>query len=211
ASYADMFMGIFFEELDRRGLLDETVIVVTSDHGEGLGEQGIFEHGFHMSDEVLRVPLMIRLPKGRNGGHRVQAPVALLDVMPTLLEMGQARPPAGIHGGTLSSYLDGGDGTGRPVVYSEGYIRSISAWSSVGRLTFTGVGADSQFLGDLLEATPLDSIAYSTSTARSPEVLEALRQETLTWRRSLSPRPRTGNENTAVIESMQKRGYWGSP
>ena len=80
---ADRAAGQLLDILDD----DNTVIVLLSDHGEGFGEHGYFGHGNSMYDELLRVPLYIRLPGDRAAGTVIEEPVSLLDVMPTLLEL----------------------------------------------------------------------------------------------------------------------------
>lgn len=85
--YVDEIFGEVLEALRRSGRFGSSLIVVTSDHGESLGEHGYsFEHGEYLYDGTLRVPLMIKLPSGEYGGRRAPWDVSLIDVMPTLLE-----------------------------------------------------------------------------------------------------------------------------
>ena len=73
--YLDEQLGQLFDELQRRGLLDQTLVIVTSDHGEGLGEHNLFDHGESLYRTEIRVPLVIRtafgspsvLSRGRDG------------------------------------------------------------------------------------------------------------------------------------------------
>lgn len=74
-----------FRSLERRGLYDDALIVLTSDHGEELFEHGGFSHGYSLHEELLRVPLSIKLPKQRTG-VRVTSRVSLADVTPTVLD-----------------------------------------------------------------------------------------------------------------------------
>lgn len=91
-------------------LYDDTLVVLTSDHGEALFEHGAFEHGGDlMWEPVLHVPLLIKLPGGRHGGRRVPGPVGLVDVLPTIAVALGATPPPGIGGRALLS--PGPDGT----------------------------------------------------------------------------------------------------
>ncbi len=84
--FLDQELGRLFTGLDERGLWDGSTVVVTSDHGEGLGQHARMEHAtiFH---EQLWIPLMIKLPSSRDSGHRVKAPVGLVDIPPTLLTL----------------------------------------------------------------------------------------------------------------------------
>lgn len=80
----DAAFGELLDELERRGLLDEALVVFLSDHGEQFHEHGVFGHGWDLYGEVLRVPLLLRLP-GQRQGRRVARPVQQIDLLPTLL------------------------------------------------------------------------------------------------------------------------------
>ena len=84
---ADAAVGELLEELRHRGLYDRAVIALLSDHGEGLGDHGESEHGLLLYREALQVPLLLKLPGGHRGGSRVEEPVQLVDVFPTLLAL----------------------------------------------------------------------------------------------------------------------------
>jgi arylsulfatase A-like enzyme len=93
-AYLDHETGRLLDELQRRGVLDNTMVVITSDHGEHLGEHGYMRHGHTLYPEVLHVPLMVLLPKGQAAGVRVARPVSLRDIAATVLSV------AGIDCGT---------------------------------------------------------------------------------------------------------------
>jgi choline-sulfatase len=91
-SYVDAKIGELLAVLERCGLAEDTVILVCADHGEMLGERGLwFKMSFY--EGSARVPLMISAP-GRMPAGTVRAPVSLLDVMPTLLELAGIDPAA---------------------------------------------------------------------------------------------------------------------
>ena len=85
--YADEQIERLYGELAAQGLLDRTLLVVTSDHGEEFGEHGFFLHDQGGYEELARIPLLMRLPDGRAGGRRVEGLAAMADVLPTLLEL----------------------------------------------------------------------------------------------------------------------------
>lgn len=97
---ADAIVGTFIDFLKKRGLYDRAVIVLVSDHGEGLMEHGEQEHGVFVYREALQVPLIIKLPHREKRGE-IDAPVQLVDVMPTILDAAGIKPPAGIRGISL--------------------------------------------------------------------------------------------------------------
>jgi arylsulfatase A-like enzyme len=89
--YLDSQVGRLMDELHRRGLLDNTLIVITSDHGEGLGEHGLFGHGRSLYSQEVHVPLVVLTPDGAARG-RIGVPVSLRDLSATFLDvLGFAR------------------------------------------------------------------------------------------------------------------------
>lgn len=82
----DALFGRFLAEFDRLGLTDSTLFVLTSDHGTELYEHGRFDHGFTLYDELVRVPLILRLP-GQGAGKVIRDRVGSIDLMPTLLDL----------------------------------------------------------------------------------------------------------------------------
>ena len=185
------------------------IIVVIADHGEELGERGLFNHRLSLSSAVTHVPLMIRMPDGAGAGTRVSAQVGLIDVMPTLLEVAGAAPPAGLQGDSLLSAIHGSPAQGREVVFTEGLLRMVSATTPGGRLIFSGMGADSPWLAETLASARLDGPAFEVEGTLSLEEQARLRDELVAWRAGLV----LGGENGAElseeqIRSLQQGGYW---
>jgi arylsulfatase A-like enzyme len=86
-AYLDQVLGELFAALTRRGLLDDTLVIVTSDHGENFGEHGLMEHRWCLYDTLVHIPFMMRLPRGhgdRARGVDTAAPVQLCDIYPTV-------------------------------------------------------------------------------------------------------------------------------
>lgn len=92
-SQADAAVGALVAELERQGTLDDTLVIVTSDHGESLGEMDLWEHN-HMVNTNLRIPLVMRYPRGLPAGRRVAAIVDEIDVLPTVCDLMQLELPA---------------------------------------------------------------------------------------------------------------------
>ena len=128
---SDALVGELLDALRASGIYDDALIVLLSDHGEGLGDHGEREHGVLLYREALQVPLIVKLPRNERRGTRVAQAVQLVDVLPTiaavtgaaapkhdgrsLLDPQVARP---IHGETLYPRLHLG--------WSE--LRSLIAW-----------------------------------------------------------------------------------
>ncbi len=102
--YVDDVLGELVGWLDRSGLADSTILVVTSDHGEGFLEHGSIGHQALPHEELLHVPLYLAGP-GIPEGHRVEEPVAHIDLMPTLLELLGVEVPAHVQGRSFRERL----------------------------------------------------------------------------------------------------------
>ena len=98
-SYWDVHFGLLLDWLDEQGLAENTVVVVTSDHGEEFGEHGGFWHGTKLYEESIHVPLVLR--SGAQEGQRVKDPVRLMDVAPTLADLAGADHGPGWQGWSL--------------------------------------------------------------------------------------------------------------
>jgi len=86
-AHVDHELGRFFESLEAAGLLDDTLIVLTADHGEGLGEHGESSHGMFAYETTLHVPLIFTWRGVLPAGQRVASRVRLIDVAPTIAEL----------------------------------------------------------------------------------------------------------------------------
>jgi len=80
--YNDMRIGEFLEALRERELLEESLLIVTADHGDAFGEHGYYEHPRYLHDEITHVPLFVRPPGG--AGRVVEEPVSTLDIVATI-------------------------------------------------------------------------------------------------------------------------------
>ena len=130
---ADAIVGRFLDELEKRGLYDNALIVLCGDHGEGLGDHGEAEHGVLLYREVLHVPLIVKLPGRRNAGTRVAATAQLVDILPTVASVVGVKAPAGLPGTSLL------DLKSNRVIYSETlYPRLHLGWSQLRSLTDAG-------------------------------------------------------------------------
>jgi arylsulfatase A-like enzyme len=106
--YVERQIERVFEWLDASGRAAETIVVLTSDHGEEFYEHGAWNHGGSAFDEVLRVPLVITMPGAAGAGLRIEEVTRHIDVMPTLLDLAGVEPPDGIQGRSLRPLVEGG-------------------------------------------------------------------------------------------------------
>jgi len=116
--YADAWVGKLLDGLRRRPDYDDMLIVLTSDHGEELFDHGGFEHGHTMHEELLRVPLLVKWPRGWAADRTVGQTVALSSLAATLLEAA-GEPPTGDEAQPPLPRRNGERGV---EVYSEGVL-----------------------------------------------------------------------------------------
>ena len=106
-AYVDRCIGQVVQKLKQWDIYDQTLIIITSDHGEMLGEHAELSHGFFIYRSALHVPLIFRLP-GQRGGRRVEQLVGIVDIVPTVCALAGIEPPAQLHGHDLSGFVNGG-------------------------------------------------------------------------------------------------------
>ena len=106
-AYGDRELGRFLDELRSAGLYDGALVVFVADHGEEFLDHGRWLHGRSVFDELIRVPLLVKLPGGRAAGRRVDGQVQAVDIVPTILEeLGIPQPP-GVAGVPLQRAIAG--------------------------------------------------------------------------------------------------------
>src|SRR2546426_6206244 len=98
---ADAIVGDFLDFLRNAGVYDRALIVVTSDHGEGLGDHGEAQHSILLYREALQVPLLLKLPGSSRAGESVDAPAQLADLVPTVTEALSLEAPPAAKGASL--------------------------------------------------------------------------------------------------------------
>jgi arylsulfatase A-like enzyme len=114
----DTQVGRILDALERRGTLDNTIIIFTSDHGDNLGDHGLVQK-WAPYEEVTRVPLIISAPNRFEGGRTVDAMVQLFDLGPTILEWAGVEPDETFEAVSLNSALRGEAFEGRDFVFCE--------------------------------------------------------------------------------------------
>lgn len=117
--YTDDRIGALLGELERRGRLARTWILVTADHGEAFLDHGVWNHGTELFQEEIHVPLILVAPDGRGRGRRDGGLAAGVDLLPTLLAAAGAPAPTGVQGRSLLPRLAGAPADGAPV-FAEG-------------------------------------------------------------------------------------------
>jgi len=132
----DEQIGLIVEALERRGVLDDTVIVFCSDHGDTLGDHG-HSQKWTMYEGSVHVPAIVWAP-GRARAQRVGALVSLMDLGPTVLELAGCEPPAWMEARTLGPALRGEPFDGREIVFSEHARDAILTETELMTMAFDG-------------------------------------------------------------------------
>ena len=150
---ADDALGSFVGWLKAHQMYDRSTIIVTSDHGEGLGDHGETGHGLFLYDESLHIPLIVKQPGGEGGGRRVSAPVQQIDIVPTILDLVKAPVPGALRGHSLTSLLNGNPAPAKREIYAEARLaKDEFGWSPLASITdgrFRYIAAPREELYDL--------------------------------------------------------------
>jgi arylsulfatase A-like enzyme/Tfp pilus assembly protein PilF len=120
-AYADALIGEFRDVLEERALLEKSLLVLTGDHGEGLGDHDEGYHGFFVYDSTIHVPLIVRAPFGELGGRVVTDAVSHVDLLPTILDAVGQPVSKGAQGVSLIPLMLGSEAPPDRSVYSESY------------------------------------------------------------------------------------------
>lgn len=112
--YLDDALARLFARLDAMGVRDETLVVITSDHGEEFQDHGGWLHGRTLYEETTRVPLLVSFPPLVPATVEVDALVSLMDVLPTILDVVDLPHPDGLQGRSLLPLLGGADEADAP-------------------------------------------------------------------------------------------------
>ena len=112
-AYADSVLGGYFAYLKKQGWYQSSLVIVTGDHGEGLGEHHEDTHGIFLYDSTTHVPLIVKLPEAASGGKVVEAQVRTTDILPTVVDLLGVSTTATFSGESLKPLLQNGEGSDR--------------------------------------------------------------------------------------------------
>lgn len=202
---ADALVADLIAELRRSGVYDRALVLLVSDHGEGLGDHGESEHGLLLYREAIQVPMILKLPGNEMAGRRVAAPAQLLDVAPTLLSAGGLRPPAAMKGTALPE-LARATAAPRRILSETVYPRLHYGWSdlvSVVEFPFHLIQGPDPELYDL-GADPRES---TNVRDRERRVFHGLRQAA---EAAAAPLLEPGQEDPETAAKLAALGYLGS-
>jgi arylsulfatase A-like enzyme len=107
-AYVDSLVGEVVQALEKAGKWDDTIFILTADHGEAFWQHGVSGHGRHIYDEMVKIPMLVRMP-GVEGlaGKRIDQPVSLKDLLPTFLDLLDLEIPEPLEGESLLPLMAG--------------------------------------------------------------------------------------------------------
>ena len=208
----DAALADLLDRLERRGLMDETVVIITSDHGEELGEHGMMGwHSHALWDEQLLVPLVIRLPGDERAGARVVGQARGIDLLPTVLQLLSMASPPEIEGRSLVSMIDGTDTSPRPAVSQrDTVVDPLPASIRIGeKKLYRKEGAENPLLFDTA-ADPREQRDLFEESAGDVEILEAA-LDRIVGERPLAKTPGTVEIEEATAKQLKALGYIDDP
>lgn len=204
---ADHVVGELLDELRRLGVYEQALILLLSDHGEGLLDHGEREHGVLLYRESLQVPLIVKWPGNAHAGASVAQPAQLIDVYPTVLELLGERPGGELRGGSLRSLLDG-EAPPR-VIYAETfYPRLHFGWSDLASLIeypWQYIEGPDPELYDLVE----DPAQKHNRLEDERRVYRSLRDALAGFDRTLEP-PSQAALSEETLAALSALGYVGT-
>lgn len=116
ARYADFLVGRIIEAIQKKGLFDDALVIVTSDHGEAFGEHGLLGHVSSSYEEMIHVPFLLKMP-GQHNKLSVETPCSHVDLLPTLAALVRIPSKQDWQGRPIPFSEDSAEGSGR-IVYS---------------------------------------------------------------------------------------------
>ncbi|MCB9915079.1 MAG: sulfatase [Planctomycetes bacterium] len=202
-AFVDRAVGRLVDGLRELGRWDRTTLVLTADHGEEFWDHHGFEHGHTLYDELIRVPLVVRLPGGVDGGRVVADQVRVLDVMPTLFELEGLEAPVSFAGRSLKPLLDGAADEPR-IAFSQGtlYGSDKLSWRTAQYQLIQDRAPDAAKPFELYDWT-VDPACQHDLAAEQPELVRRLYAELSAFHGDLEQRAKF--LSTPEIKSLHPR------
>jgi arylsulfatase A-like enzyme/Tfp pilus assembly protein PilF len=208
-AYTDSLIGRFRGALEDRGLLEDSLVILTTDHGEGLGDHGEMFHGYYIYDSTIHVAMIVRPPSSPQAGLVADHAVSHVDLVPTILDLIGARTPDVVHGRSLAPILAGETvARDRPVYAESLYPLLHYGWAPLRSLRtdrFKLIDVPRPELYDLVEDPVEESNVHRDQPNRAGELtaeLAELRQRIETDDPPGDAAPEMDEETLAQLQAL---------
>lgn len=213
-AWTDHHIGLLLDDLAANGLMDNTIVVLVSDHGEEFFEHNGKGHRFTLYDEVIRIPMILWYPSKIAAGTRVPAASSLIDIFPTLLDLSGVAASSQPMGRSLVGLIEG--------ELEPSNKLAISELNTLGRNLTTFRGSDKKLLLDNASGR---AWTYDLRIDRSERLGHALGGHVSEWeedliaeakrlrrwlrerKQSLPAPPSTPELSSALVEQLKLLGY----
>jgi arylsulfatase A-like enzyme/tetratricopeptide (TPR) repeat protein len=207
-AYTDHVFGKLYDLLDELQLKEKTIVVMTGDHGEGLGDHKEQTHSIFIYNATQHVPLMIRLPKKK--ARRVKGVVSLVDIVPTVLDWLEIQPDQNIQGRSLIPLIEG-KGHSSSAAYSESIFPQLHyGFSPLKRITtdqYEYIDAPKPELYDHIN----DRYETKNLIKEKPEIAKALHEKLVEiLKSSQTTAKQTQTMDPETEEKLRAMGYVGT-
>jgi arylsulfatase A-like enzyme len=213
-AYVDQQLGRLFTFLNERGAYGNTIIVLTGDHGESLGEHREARHGYFIYDATLLVPLIVKPVLGSNKPRVVPQEVRSIDIAPTILQLLGIAKGKAMQGVSLTGLISGNDRDAATDAYSETYYPRQFGWSALRSLRVGNLKYIDAPRPELFELDR-DPKELTNRAAEKPAVVAELKNKLRALDESAS---RSESQTKAAyrltpeqMEKLARLGYIGNP
>ncbi len=203
-AYADSAVAHWIAFLKKAGVYDNSIVIVTGDHGEGLGEHGEETHGLFLYDSTLHIPLLLKMPRNSHSGAVIEAQVRTTDILPTILSATGVAVPAELNGESLIPLLSEKGASDRALFGETDYplrwgwapLRALRAentkWIEAPRPELYDLKADPKEMTNL----------YAAESSKAK--VQNMQAEMATWTAKLPPRSESGKPGEALPDPKDK-------
>lgn len=209
-AYVDAQLGRLFDWVDAHGGLGKTLIVLTADHGESLGEHGEQYHSYFAYNSTIWVPLIVAGP-GIARPSRIKDDVSHVDIFPTVCEVLGFKPPAGLHGGSLVPFLKGRTRKALPIYFESLDAHLNRGWAPLRGLIRNGMKYVDSPIPELYDLDKdFDEKADVARTTDLAPYKKSFEEAFRSYGRSVAAKA-PGAANRETRERLRSLGYVASP
>jgi arylsulfatase A-like enzyme/Flp pilus assembly protein TadD len=208
-AYVDSQLGVLFRELEKRKVLDKTLIILTGDHAESLGEHGEKRHGYFAYNSTMWVPLVIVAPRIKAG--RVRDYVSHVDIFPTVCDLVGLKGPPDLHGESLVPLLRGRTRPARPIYFEalEAYLNR--GWAPLRGIIENGIKYIDSPIPEVYDLEKDFNEERNLAEAENlPAFQKRLREIMARGASSLAERSRRSTTDSETLERLRSLGYAAS-